>query len=100
VIDRRPAPRLAELDTATLQSLGADLLEVHPDDLGIAPGSRLAELELPAAAVVVAIERADELLLPRGSTAIEAPDVLYLLVESDRLREVRAALQRVADAKP
>jgi cell volume regulation protein A len=100
VIDRRPAPRLAELDTATLQTLGADLLEVHPRDLGIDAGSTLAELELPAAAVVVAIERDHELLLPRGSTAVEEADLLYLLVESDRLREVRAALQRVAEAKP
>ncbi len=99
VIDRRPAPRLAELDTATLESLGADLLEVRPSDLGIPPDSTLAELNLPAAAVVVAIERDHELLLPRGSSSIQPDDVLYLLVERDRLREVRTAIQLAADAK-
>ena len=100
VIDTRAAPRLAELDTATLQSLGADLLEAHPDDLGIAPGSTLAAISLPGAAVVVAIERDLEILLPRGSTAVQPGDRLFLLVESARLREVRDRLQRVADEKP
>ena len=50
--------------------------------------------------MVVAIERDHELLLPRGSSKLEPSDLLYLLVERDRLHEVRAALQRAAAQNP
>jgi potassium/hydrogen antiporter len=91
-------PRMADLDAATLQTLGADLIEVQPADLSITTGTAVRDLRLPGAAVIVAIRRGDELVLPRGSTSIEAGDRVYLLVERRRLSEVHAAIRRADQA--
>lgn len=48
---------------------------------------RIAELELPDGALVVAILRGDEVLVPRGQTKLEEGDVLLVLVESGGVLE-------------
>ncbi len=100
VIDPRPSLRVADLDSATLESLGADVLELRPADLGIDDGEVLSRVAFPGRGLVVAIERGDELVLPRGSTTIERSDRLYLLVERDLVGDVRRQIQRVAAAEP
>jgi potassium/hydrogen antiporter len=95
VLETHRVPRMADLDAATLQSLGADLIEVLPGDLAIASGTFVRELRLPGAAVIVAVRRGDELVLPRGGTAIEGDDRIYLLVERRSVHEVHAAIRRV-----
>jgi potassium/hydrogen antiporter len=98
VLETHRVPRMADLDAATLQTLGADLIEVQPADLSITTGTAVRDLRLPGAAVIVAIRRGDELVLPRGSTSIEAGDRVYLLVERRRLSEVHAAIRRADQA--
>ncbi len=95
VLETHRVPRMADLDAATLQSLGADLIEVLPADLAIGSGTLVRDLRLPGAAVIVAIRRGDELVLPRGGTAIEDDDRVYLLVERRRLYEVHATIRRI-----
>ena len=58
----------------------------------------MRDLRLPGAAVIVAIRRGDELVLPRGSTAIEPDDRVYLLVERRGLAELHAAVRRADQA--
>ncbi len=48
---------------------------------------RIAELELPDGALVVAILRGDEVLVPRGQMKLEEGDVLLVLVESGGVLE-------------
>jgi cell volume regulation protein A len=89
---RRPT----ELDLASFQSLGADVIDVPVGRLGTRAGAALRELELPYGAVIVAIRREDGLIVPRGETVLEDDDRLYVLLESARMRrlELDAALAR------
>jgi potassium/hydrogen antiporter len=98
VLQGHRAPHMADLDAATLQTLGADLIEVQPADLDIQSGTAVRDLKLPGAAVIVAIRRGDELVLPRGSSLVEDGDRVYLLVERTRLSEIHRAIRRVDQA--
>ena len=92
VADERPAVRMAEIDVATLRSLGAELVELDAGTAGIEAGRPLRDLRLPGGGIVAAIRRGDQIVPPRGSTVVETGDRLYLLVERERLEEVERAL--------
>jgi cell volume regulation protein A len=98
VIETRPAPHFADLDVATLQTLGAELIELAPGDLAIADGTEIRQLLLPGAAIIVAIRRDDALVVPRGDSELHAADRLYLLVERTRLGELQLGLEIAAGA--
>jgi CIC family chloride channel protein len=53
-------------------------------------GKRVAELHLPSGSLLVAVERAGQSVLPRGSTALEAGDRLTVLATPDAGRQIRA----------
>ncbi len=62
-------------------------------DVGTAQGKRLQELELPQGALVVAVLRGEQALIPRGETKLEKDDVLLLLAEGESaLESVRQKL--------
>ena len=63
-----------------------------------APGTLVRDAELPGAAIIVAIRRDLQIVRPRGSSELAGDDHLYLLVASDRLRDVQAALDLVETA--
>jgi potassium/hydrogen antiporter len=98
LIEPHPAPRLAEMDSATLSTLHSELVELRAEDLGIHPGTLVRDAELPGAAIIVAIRRDLQIVRPRGSSELAGDDHLYLLVASDRLRDVQAALDMVETA--
>ena len=58
----------------------------------------MRDAELPGAAIIVAIRRDLQIVRPRGSSELAGDDHLYLLVASDRLRDVQAALDLVETA--
>jgi potassium/hydrogen antiporter len=95
LIEAHPAPRLAEMDSATLSTLHSELVELRAEDLGIRAGTLVRDAELPGAAIIVAIRRDLQIVRPRGSSELAGDDHLYLLVASDRLRDVQAALDLV-----
>jgi potassium/hydrogen antiporter len=95
LIERHPAPRLAEMDSATLSTLHSELVELRAQDLGIGPGTLVRDAELPGAAIIVAIRRNLQIVRPRGSSELAGDDHLYLLVASNRLGDVQVALDRV-----
>ena len=93
VADERPAVRMAEIDVATLRSLGRGARGARGrDSAGIEAGRPLRDLRLPGGGIVAAIRRGDQIVPPRGSTVVETGDRLYLLVERERLEEVERAL--------
>ena len=80
-------PRQPLVEVGRIRQLGAEVLEfpVRPEDQVV--GHVVNELGLPREALVNVIVREDEALLPRGSTPIEAGDVLHILVR-DSVREL------------
>ena len=95
LIERHSAPRLAEMDSATLSTLHSELVELRAEDLGIGAGTLVRDAELPGAAIIVAIRRDLQIVRPRGSSELAGDDHLYLLVASNRLGELQVALDRV-----
>jgi cell volume regulation protein A len=84
--------RLADIDVATLRSLGAELVEIETGELGTRAGRTLRDTRLPAGGVVAAIRRGATVVQPRGETELQPGDQLFLLVDRRRLREVEQAL--------
>jgi trk system potassium uptake protein TrkA len=54
---------------------------------GKASGKRLSEMDMPDGALIVAVLRGKQALVPRGRTRLEDGDVLLVLVESDDILE-------------
>ena len=95
LVDEHPVPRLAEIDSATLSTLHSELVELRAADLGIGSGTLVRDAELPGAAIIVAIRRHDQIVRPRGSSALDGDDHLYLLVARGRLGDLQDALDHV-----
>ncbi len=64
-------------------------LEVAIPDGSQADGKTIAELDIPRAAVLVSIQRRDEIIIPRGDTLLHAGDVITALCERQYLDEVK-----------
>jgi multicomponent Na+:H+ antiporter subunit G len=65
--------------------------EIEPDSPAI--GKRVATLGMPPDVLIVQIHRQHTTIVPRGNTAIEAGDVLEILVHPRTLGAVRAILE-------
>jgi cell volume regulation protein A len=76
------------IEIAAVSELGSDLLEfvVAPD--ATVAGTFVRDLALPRDSLVAVIVRAEESVLPRGSTLIEADDRLYVLARAESRRAV------------
>lgn len=59
-------------------------------------GRRVGELNLPGDALVVAVRRNSELLMPRGDTRLEAGDHMTLVGSLDAVREARERFRQGA----
>ena len=81
-------------EVGTIRRLGAEVLEfpVRGDDAIV--GHLVNQLMLPRDALVSVIVRADEALLPRGSTEIEAGDRLHILVRESAHSQVEGLFDR------
>ena len=95
LIEEHPVPRLAEIDSATLSTLHSELVELRATSLGIGTGTLVRDAELPGAAIIVAIRRGEQIVRPRGSSALDSDDHLYLLVARERLGDLQDALDHV-----
>ncbi|MFZ2757145.1 MAG: NAD-binding protein [Atopobiaceae bacterium] len=81
-------------DVYTIMKLGRDehaivQAEVHPDSL--AAGAKVKDIELPSEAVIVAIERAGETIVPHGDTILVEGDDVIVFTDS----EGRSKIKRV-----
>ena len=57
-------------------------------------GTPLIEMKFPADALVLAIRRGDELIVPRGATKIETGDHITILANLDSLPGLEELLER------
>ncbi len=83
-------PALPEplIETGRVAELGADVLAVRIGAGDAAAGQMVKRLGLPREALINLIVRDGEVLLPRGSTVIEAGDELHVLVRRETRREI------------
>jgi trk system potassium uptake protein TrkA len=70
----------------------ANLVEVTLAEGSPAEGIALADLEIPRDATIVAVVRADRLVVPRGDTVLGAGDEVLALVIGDAEEAVRRLL--------
>lgn len=66
-------------------------------ELGVTPGSRadgkrLADLGLGKGVLIMAVDRAGDLMVPDGETVVHAGDSLLLVTTRDQLARVQALL--------
>lgn len=94
VTTTEPAIPQRLLETGTIRSLGADVVEyrVRPTDAIV--GRRVRELGLPRDSLLNVIVRDEQALPPRGSTRIEAGDALHVLVLQEVAHEFSELLER------
>jgi CIC family chloride channel protein len=65
-----------------------------------AAGKIVAGLGLPPAVVLVSVRRGRDLLIPNGSTELQAGDVVTVLCERERAPHIQAALNERGDVRP
>jgi len=81
-------------EVGSIRRLGAEVLDYPVADTDAIVGGRVNQLQLPRDALVSVLVRADEALLPRGSTEIEAGDHLHILVREQVREEVEGLFAR------
>ncbi len=86
VTEPPPPYRETSLHADVLRATGAELVEVDATTLGIDGPTLVRDLALPSGAVIAAIRREGQVVLPRGATPVELGDVLYMLRERDPVR--------------
>lgn len=69
-------------------------LEVTIPSSARAVGKIVAKLGLPRSAVLVSIQRGDEVIIPRGDTRLQAGDVATLLCKREQIKEVEITLTK------
>ncbi len=75
----------------SVHSLGEDMGEIiELEALETSPlvGQRLTDIELPPGAIIGAIVREDEVLIPSGSTVIKGNDLVALFASADVVKKV------------
>src|ERR1700733_44000 len=76
------------------QGGAAHLVEITLAEDSPANGIALADLDFPRDGVVVAVVRADRLIVPRGDTVLQSGDEVLVLVTADAEDAVQAFLMR------
>jgi len=91
VIERElPTVRIKTL--LSLQSGAFQILEYPLDGSSPASGRTLREIDLPQESNLIAILRANTMVIPRGETKLEDGDVVVALVNTDEEAALRHAL--------
>jgi cell volume regulation protein A len=80
---RTPALPRPLTDVGVIRGLGAEVAEVGLAEGDDVIGRHVRDLGLPSSAIVTIIVRGEEAVLPRGSTRLEAGDVLHLLIRDE-----------------
>lgn len=89
-----PAVPKPLMETGTVRTLGADVVEYPVAETDAIVGRRVRELGLPRDSLLNVIVRRGQALPPRGSTRVEAGDRLHVLVLQEVAHEFTELLQR------
>lgn len=81
-------------EIGSIRRLGADMVEVRIREGDACVGHRVRDLGLPREALVNVLVRGDKALPPRGSTRLEAGDMLHMIVRRELVGSLEPILQR------
>ncbi|WP_019119545.1 potassium/proton antiporter [Brevibacillus massiliensis] len=73
-----PAPHSLEL--VSIGRTNSEIVEITIEEGSAVVGKELRELELPEETLITAIIRGNKIVTPRGTTSLQAGDILYVLV--------------------
>jgi potassium/hydrogen antiporter len=82
------------VEVGSIRQLGADVVEVPIAEGDAVIGVRVRDLGLPRDALVNVLVRNDEALPPRGSTRLEAGDLLYIVARQSAVAALEEARER------
>lgn len=90
VLDRLESQRSRPVLPKELQ--GTQMVELQIPSGSLLAGRDIAALRLPRDAVVVAVERGSEVLIPRGDTRLRSGDRMVILVQDEAIGELHEHL--------
>lgn len=82
------------------QETSMDVLEIVVEDGSLASGKKLMEMIFPSDCVIASIRRQGQVFIPHGGTEIKPGDVLVIVMESQRIDQVRGLCQQPDDPEP
>ncbi len=88
--------RELDVDSAPLEELGADLLQVRIPSGSLLHGVEIFELRLPANAMVTLVVRDGESFVPTSTTRLVAGDQLLIVVTASQRKAVERRLRAVS----
>jgi cell volume regulation protein A len=80
------------LELITPEQSTVDILEVTITEQSPLAGRTIGDLNLPEQSTICAVVREDKVVTPRGGTALQSKDVLFILVEDAHLSDVQKQL--------
>jgi potassium/hydrogen antiporter len=93
-VDEPSITRLAfPLELTPSDSISSELIELSIPERSPAVGKRLVDINLPGQTLVTLLGRDNQFIVPTGSTALRAGDLLLILAHPDNVAQVRAAVE-------
>lgn len=80
------------VSVATLANEDAEIIEYKVIDKSKLIGKQLSEVKVPSGALIAAITRKDQVIIPRGNTVIEAGDAVSVVSKAEVIPEVENLL--------
>jgi trk system potassium uptake protein TrkA len=80
------------LNVAALKDEGAEVIEVEAQETSALVGKPLSEVKVPAGALVAAVVREGEVLIPGGDTVVRPGDHLVIFLQRRVLGKVEKLL--------
>lgn len=81
------------IEYAPSGTMKRDLVEIEVLPNAFAVGKSIVDLNFPKEGLIVLIQRKGSLIVPRGSTMLQAEDTLLVLAEKEVLTEIRKVVQ-------
>ena len=80
------------ISVAALISEDAEIIEFQVPDRSPLAGKKLMDVKFPEGALATALSRGEEVIVPRGGTAVEAGDILAVVAKPEAIRAVEKLL--------
>ncbi|MGI6457923.1 MAG: potassium/proton antiporter [bacterium] len=80
----------APLEFEPSEAMKGEMIEIPVSEKSDAINKRILELQLPAGALIVLINREGNFLVPSGGTPLQAGDILLMLTHEDTLPEIHS----------
>ena len=82
------------ISVATLANEDAEIIELQVLPKSRAAGRKLMEIKFPEGALIIALTRGEEIIIPKGGTVIEAGDVLAIVAKAEVIGQVENILSK------